>query len=281
MIEKIKIGDQEISVKENPELLKLVESVRKEEKDKLYGEITSLKSTVAELKAKSGKTPEELKELEELKTKLKSLETEKTSKDKELDELRKSMEEDKKKKQSEKSGEEKEKEVEAILAKLEQTLEAKLKPVEERLSKIADTTAKVTVAGKRKELLEKHKGYLIPELLSGNTVEELENNLKDALEVSKNYITVKNDKGKTVTLAEMEKMKAKAEEGKKKEEPKEKIIVVTGDGSGHYVPPMPPDGGSKKPEEMVKSMGEMSLEEFTKNKDVLKKQLMEQMKGGE
>jgi len=281
MIETVKIGDQEVSVKENPELLKLVESVRKEEKEKLYGEITSLKSNLAALKGKSGKSPEELKELEELKSSLEKAEKAKKEVDGELSELKKANDEFMKKQASGKSEEEKAKEVEALMAALEKTLNDKLKPFEEKLSKIGDVTKEVNVQAKRKDLLEKHKGYIIPELLTGSTVEELENNIKTALETSKHYITVKDKSGKNHTLAEMEELRVK--EAKEKEDKEkgghEKVIIVTGKEGRQYLAPMPPEGdASKKPEELIKGMGEMSLEEFKKNKDTLKRQLMEEMK---
>ena len=66
--EKIKLGDVEYVVKDHPELLKVIENARKEEKTKLYSQISSLDAKVKVLEDEK-KTSGELSSTKEEKLK--------------------------------------------------------------------------------------------------------------------------------------------------------------------------------------------------------------------
>ena len=183
---------------EHPELMSIVTETRKEEKDKLNTRIENhrkaedaLALQVAEEKISA---TEARKRAEKLDEELKALK----AKAKDLDDVDK---DDKggnspkhKTDDSKDTDERMQKIVEQAIAKVQATNDTKIAELENQLGK--------KVSGDyRDELLEKHKGTLIPDLLTGSTKEELDKSLEKALEVSKKYLTVEVG-GKTMTLAE-------------------------------------------------------------------------------
>lgn len=221
--ETIKIGEQEYKISEHPELVTLLEAARKQEKDKVYKDISGYKDQVKTLKEELDKTKSNsetakiTKELEEAQNALKDAQAQK---DVLNNKPATNPEEDKLKK---------EKMEEELLKKLEDSfekkLEEKLKTVsgtyEEKISKLENQLKGSEAASYRDKLLAQYKDQVIPNLVKGNTKEELDAALQEALEVSKDYVSV-DYKGKRVTLAEKAKLeeedRIKAEEKKKAEE---------------------------------------------------------------
>ena len=88
--EKIVIDGKEYSVKDNPELLALVQEVRKEEKDKLYSTISSKEAQIKVLEDEKKKTGElSAQKEEELKKAKDELAVAKADKEKLEEEMKK------------------------------------------------------------------------------------------------------------------------------------------------------------------------------------------------
>lgn len=278
--EKIKLGDVEYVVKDHPELLKVIENARKEEKTKLYSQISSLDAKVKVLEDEK-KTSGELSSTKE--EKLKKLQDElavvKAEKEKlegdgkggsgNPDDGDDGKGDDGKGKATKPTFSKKEAEqmVKEALAKQNETFEGKLAEVRGGLTQ-------KTVSDYRKEQLAKHKGLIIEQLVpDGLDSEEAVNKaIQTALETSKGYIAKEYDidgKKQKMTIAEYEEYETKqqgaGDDGN------------GGKGTGDYVPPTPPgkpDGGSGDltGKELLSKIEDMSDEEYAKHHEAIKKE---------
>jgi len=264
---EIKIDEKVYTLKDHPELLTLVEAGRKEEKKKLQGEITALRSKIG-----SG----ESSEIEELKKQL----TEKTKQvaavNEELVKIKESKAADDKKSEvldAKKKAKEKTPDWSEAFSKFKEEMLGHLKGVSEKVTATGAKATKIAVSSHRKELLEKYKGLIIPELLKGATIEELDSSIADVLKTSANYITAADSKGIKKTLAELQ-----AEEAEQKviDEKSKTPFVVKIDGVESTVNvPQPPDKGGEQTKEFKNPL-DMTSEEFAKNKEVMERELMKQ-----
>lgn len=191
----VKIGETEYKLADYPELMSIVTETRKEEKDKLNTrlethrraedalaeQVANEKITGAEARKRAEKLDEELKSL---KAKAKELEDDKGDKG--------GTPPKHKKDDSDDTDERMQSIVEKAIAKVKADSDTKIAELEKQLG--------TKVSGDyRDELLEKYKGQIIPDLLTGNSKDELDKSLEKTLEVSKKYLTVEVE-GKTMTL---------------------------------------------------------------------------------
>lgn len=249
--EKIKIGDTEITVKDHPELLALIETVRKQEKTKLHTDITTLeadkKALEAKIKENGTATEAQKAELEGMKTKLATLTAEKA----ELEKL---------KNPAAPKTEGSEDMMEKLLGKVTELI---TKNNQELLGKVTSMVTPIqqqTVDQYLTQVREKYKGQIIPELLTGKTKEEIDQNLPSVIKTSANYITVEYE-GKNVTLAEKE-----AAEAVKKATP------PANPPAEGKTPPTPPNNGTPPgtdPKTLIKDVSKMSAEEYAKNRSAI------------
>jgi hypothetical protein len=274
--EEIKLGDTVYKVKEHPEVLELIEIVRKEEKTKLYAEKADLEAKIKVLEAVENKSKDQEKTLKKLQDDLIIVNSEKSKVEKELAEIKKTAktpeelaEEERKRVEKEKAEKEKAssgltaEEVSKIVSEqLKKTTEVYQKALEKKQAEFDELRKNFSdknVAEYRNELLEKNKGLVIPDLVTGSTKEELDKSLVTALQTSKKYLTTVYN-GKTVTLFEKDELVKKAEE--KAEADKAKRNQGT--------PPnkfSPPDGGEEPDVDgktLIKDVSSMSAEEYSK-----------------
>lgn len=285
--DKIKLGDKEYSLKDNPELLDLVKEVRKDEKDKLYSQISTLeaKTKVLEDEKKANGELSATKEakLKELQDELAVAKAEKDKVEKELTGLKggkKSAEDDDddddddkgKTKKSKKSSTEPSFTKEELQVMLKQALKEQADEFEKKISEVKGGLNKKTVGDYRKEMLEKHKGLIIEQLVPENldSEEAVNKAIEKALETSKQYISNEYEvdgKKQKMTVAEYE-----AYEAKQKEQGKEKTPT------GSYTPPNPPakpEGGSGdlSGKELLSKIETMTDEEYAKHADQILKEV--------
>ena len=290
---KIKIGDQEVELKSNPELLNLVEAVRKEEKEKQHTEILGLKKALADKDVSETKLAELQKRLEEVEVAKKATEEEliviKAAK-KDLEETKKSEVGTKTEEIKTDEGKKGEQDLSLLIEgaltkfgqKMTEDLEKRFKNYETELEGLKNHTKTTTVESHKQKLITKYDGLIIPDLLTGNTIEEVDKSLAKALEISKKYITVSDDSGSKKTLEEIEQARKELEKKQQEEKGKQVVISVSDfaklseEGKAH-TPPIPPDPA--KVHEEIKNINEMSSEEFAKNKEYYKKQLRAELTG--
>ena len=282
--EKIKIGDQEVVVKDHPELLELLQKARKEEKDKLYSQISSLDAKVKVLEDEKKNNGElsatKEKELKELREELGAVKAEKEKLEKagkggsgaDLDDDDDDDTKGKTKSNSKSSQPSFTKEEMADM--LKNALDEQQKVFDEKLKEVKGGLNKKTVSDYRKEQLAKHEGLIIDKLVPEDldSEEAVNKAIADALEVSKNYISKEYEvdgKKQKMTLAEYEQY-----------EEKQKNAGAGGSqqqgGTGNYTPPIPPakpEGGSGDltGKELLSKIEDMSDEEYAKyHKEILK-----------
>lgn len=263
----IKIGDVEYNVADHPELLSLVESARKEEKDKLYGSINSMKAEIDKFKA--GATEAEKKDTE-YKEKLKKMQEDLTAK---TDELKKFEGIDPNKKPE--TPPKDKGEVSEEVKKLQEQLAKTEKEANERIAKIEREAQAKSLADYRKAKLVEHAGKIIDDFVPDNltTTEDIDKYVTDALDKSKKYIREEYTKADgTKVNATLEEIQGWEEE-KKKNPPTPPTA-----GTPTYVPPVvpPTGGGQANPEELMKDIKGMSPEQFAKNRDQLRAQIRQQ-----
>lgn len=264
----IKIGDTEFSVKDTPALLELIQTARKEEKDKLYAQIQSLESAKRVLedeKKISGKlTAEKEEQLVALKTELDTAKGDKVKLEAELKEFETGK--GKGKKEEEMKEMLTKDEVKAMVAEM---LKETAKEVSGKVEEVKKDLTTKEVADFRKELLEKNKGLLIEKLVPENldTKEAVTKAVDEALAESKNYIIKEYEVGgkkQKMTLAEYE---AFEQEAKEKEEAEKAARTP------QYAPgaqfPNPPAGfsGDLTDKDLLSKLDSMSDAEYAKHAD--------------
>ena len=257
----IKIGDVEYIVAEHPELLTLIENTRKEEKDKLYGNIETLKKEVETFK--NSFTSAEKKE-KDYKDQLSAKEAE----------LKKAQEDLKKfegidpTNSPKNDGEKMSKEFEEKLAKIQEEADKKQKEAAERIAKLEADHKAEKLAEYRERKLAEHKdkiiGDFVPENLTTN--EEIDASVTAALAKSKKYIRSEYTKADgTKVTGTLEEIEAWEEEAKKN---------PANPASPTYVPPTvpPAGGGGQGAEPVLKDVKDMSPEAFKQNREALRAQ---------
>lgn len=255
----IKIGEVEYNVADHPELIALVESARKEEKDKLYSSINSLKSEIEKFKGDA--TSAEKKETE-YKDNLQKLQD--ALKEKE-DALKKFEGIDPKNPKPKDDPMENER-----IKKLEEELAKKDADNQKRIAEMEAKMERDRLANYRKALLVNHAGKVIddfvPETLT--STEDIDKAVAEAVTKSKNYLRgefVKADGTKVQgTLAEIEVWE---EEAKK---------APTPPTPPTYVPPVPTPpagGGGVGGEDLLKDVKNMTPEQFKANRDAIRAQI--------
>lgn len=297
--EKIKLGDKEYVVKDHPELLELLQKARKEEKDKLYSQISTLQASVKvledEKKSNGELSATKEKELKKLQDELAVVKAEKeklegassggSGADPDEDDDEDDDDPKKKGKKSRKSSEPSftKKELQDML---KDALAEQQKAFDEKLAKVQGVLTQKTVSDYRKEQLAKHKGLLIEQLVPDNldSVEAVNKAIKDALETSKSYISNEYEidgKKQKMTIAEYEEYEAKQKDAGAGEQG-----GTGGQGTGNYTPPTPPqkpDGGSGdlSGKELLSKIDEMSDEEYAKHHKQLLKEVQSVKYGDE
>jgi len=273
--EKIKLGDKEYVLKDHPELMEIVQETRKEEKTKLYAEKASLEAKIKTLedeqKAKGDLSATKEKELKELREELGAVKSDKEKLEKEIAEAEKGKKKPEPKKEDEPKGLTKE----DVQALLKDALAEQAKEHKKEIEKVQGGLTAKEVSDYRKEQLAKHEGIIIAKLVPEGlkSKEDVNKAIEEALAESKQYITneyeVEEGKKQRMTIAEWEKHQADvaaAEEEKKK-------------GTGTYTPPQHPDkpdggsGGDLTGKELLGKIGEMSDEEYEKNRDAIMKEV--------
>lgn len=282
--EKIKLGDKEYVVKDHPELLELMQTARKEEKDKLYSDIATKeakiktledeKTTLGELSTtKEAKLKELQDELAVAKAEKEKLEKETKGKGKSKDDDDDDDDEDdkggKKGKGTKKSDAPTKEDFKEML---EEALKKQAEAHRLEIEKVQKGLNTKNVGDYRKEQLEKYKDVIIEDLVpeSLDSVEAVNKAVATALEKSKQYIrkdyTI-DGKSQKMTIAEYEEYEAKNKETKKGDEGaggKEK----TEDYESKKHPAKPGGGsGDLTGKELLARVDEMSQEEYEKNAD--------------
>lgn len=264
----IKIGDTEFSVKDTPALLELIQTARKEEKDKLYSQIQNLESAKRVLedeKKNSGKlTAEKEEQLVALRNELETAKSEKVKLEEELKEFETGK------------GKSKEDAMKDTLTKddvksmIAEMLKETAKEVSGKVDEVKKELTAKEIADFRKELLEKNKGLIIEKFVPDNldTKEAVTKAVEDALAESKNYIIkeyeIGGGKKQKMTLAEYE---AFDKEAKEKEE------LEKARRTQHYSPgeqfPNPPGGfsGDLTDKDLLSKLDSMSDAEYAKHAD--------------
>lgn len=283
--EKIKLGDKEFVVKDHPELLELLQKARKEEKDKLYSQISSFETKIKVLEDEK-KTNGELSVAKE--EKLKALQDELAVAKAEKEKLEKTKgggkgkpdpdDDDEEDDDEPKGKKSKSKAVANGISKedmadmLKTALEEQQKVFDKRLEEVKGGLNKKTVGDYRKEQLAKYKGFIIEDLVREDldSEEAVNKAIEQALEKSKPYIQKEYEvdgKKQRMTIAEYEEYeKSQKEKGN------------DGKGTGNYTPPTPPDrpdggSGNLTGKELLSRIEDMSDEEYAKHADQILKEV--------
>lgn len=263
----VKIGDVEYNTADHPELLALIEAGRKDEKGKLYTQISTLTAEIQTLKDSKTSVEELSKKDQEA---LKKLQDELAVAKSELEKV--SKQDPPKGGEGAKGGltqAEIDKQIQDALAKQQKEFEQKYSELK------GDITSK-TIADYRKELLEKNKGYIIEDLVPENldSKEAVNSAIEKALKSSKQYIrkdyTDADGKTTQLTLAEIEALELKAKED---EEAKRKAPIYVPAGGTPPTPP-PNGGGGLDSKVSVKDLKGMSQSEFEKNREALRQEIL-------
>ena len=273
----IKIGGVDIVVKDNPELLELIQTARQQEKDKLYSRIGTLEAEVKVLetakKTSEGLTTTQEKELNDLREKLGAEKAQKENVETQLKEIEGAKAEAAKKEGDGKTDPPKTVDTGMKATDVQKIVDEALKKqaeaYETRLAAVQGNLTAKEVNDYRDKILTNNKDLIIPALLPEGlkTTAEVDAALLKAIEISKPYITktyVKEDgKSEQLTLAEIEALEqAKVEKAK----------------TPTYVPPTAPArpevgdpdlAGAKLLEKLNNNT--LSDEEYEKNRDEIKR----------
>ena len=273
--EKIKLGDVEYIVKDHPAILEMLQSARKEEKDKLYSEIKTLKADMQVLADEKKKTGElsatKQVEFEKLQSDLAVVKAakeqlEKKSKEESGDD---DDDDDKKKKKAPASLTR-----EALQEVLKEALAQQKKEFDTELAAVKGGLNQKTVADYRKEKLEENKGLLIERLVPENldSREAVNKAIAEALMESKPYIRKDYDvdgKKQTMSITEYEAhTAAQKDKGDKGEAGRTQTYTQSA--------PAPPGGGGDadiSSKELLSKVSEMSDEEYAKHHKALLKEV--------
>jgi len=268
----VKIEGKEFVVAEHPELLAHFKEVAKEEKEKLYTDITEMKQKLAEFEAAKGQQNGATnKEIAELKKQLNVANNEKKLIEAELKGTKTTKTEGAKTKEV-KEVKEKEvayvKELEAKLLKQEQTAKEERDKIEATLSerfKLLEKQQKdFEFSAYKKEVKARYRGSILPEFLDSFTSkEDLDKGLPSVIENSKKYIMVDVD-GKQVSLAEKEKI----QKSSKPDDTQQRVVYVQG--------VKPPEEGSDID---FSSKNDFSQAEFGKNRESIMESLKNELSG--
>lgn len=262
----IKIGETELVISENQELIGLVESVRKEEKSKLYSTISALQTENKTLK-ESSKSGEDLAKTYE--DKIAKLESELANTKKEKN--KENMAEDTKPEVTRQTG----LTAEQVSKIVEDALKKQSEEYEGKITELSGKLNSKSVSDYRKEQLAKYKGSVISELIPENlsSTEEVDKAVEKALETSKDYIRkeYKDAKGKVqnLTLREIEELEKQPKEESK---PEKTPTYEGGNQSGVPTPP-PNTGGGVDGKSLIKDLDKMSNEEFEKNREAIRQEI--------
>jgi hypothetical protein len=278
--EKIVIDGKEYSLKDNPELMDLVQEVRKEEKDKLYSKISTTEAKIKvledEKKSTGDLSTKKDEELQKLKDDLAVTKKEKLDLEAEIKKGKKADDDDdedddkKKGKKQPSSGLSKD-DVASIVA---DALAKQQEGFDKKLEEVTGKLGKKTVADYKKEQLAKYKDVIIEDFVPENldSEEAVNKAIEKALEKSKQYIRKEVDVDgtkKSLTLSEIEELEAKKDKGDKGS--------GGGDGSGEGKknPPAKPDGGSGDltGKELLSKIEDMTDEEYAKHADAILKEV--------
>ena len=278
--EKIVIDGKEYSLKDNPELMDLVQEVRKEEKDKLYSKISTTEAKIKVLEDEkkstgdlSAKKDEELQKLKDdlavTKKEKSDLEAE-IKKGKKADDDDDDDDDDKKKGKKQPSGLSKD-DVASIVA---DALAKQQEGFDKKLEEVKGSLGKKTVADYKKEQLAKYKDVIIEDFVPENldSEEAVNKAIEKALEKSKQYIRKEVDVDgtkKSLTLSEIEELEANKDKGGKGSG------VGDGSGEGRKTPPAKPDGGSGDltGKELLSKIEDMTDEEYAKHAEAILKEV--------
>lgn len=263
----VKIGDVEYNTADHPELLALVEAGRKDEKGKLYSQISTLTAEIQTLKDSKTSIEELSKKDQEALKKLQD----------ELAVAKNALE--KVEKQDPPKGGEGAKGglTQAEIDKqIQDALDKQKTEFEKKYAEIKGDLNSKSIADYRKELLAQNKGIIIEALVPENldSKEAVNKAIESALKTSKEYIrkdyTDKDGKTSQLTLAEIEaiELKAKEEEDAKRKAP---IYVPAG---GNPPTPPPNGGGGLDSKVSVKDLKGMSQAEFEKNREALRQEIL-------
>ena len=268
----IKVGEKEYSVSELPEVLELIESVRKETKDKFHVEIEALKNRLGSIESGSKNEKNELEKISSEYSKLKETYSEAEAK---LRDLSKEKEESEKKKTTSAEAKKETSETLETLKAIQDGFTKTFSELTKRLDTVEGNSKKMGVESYKSSLLQKYSGHLIPELLFGETLEELDRNLSHAIETSKKYLLVTDDKGNKKTYTELENERVQKEKAEKEKSAGNSVIINVADIEKLRYPEPPK---TEAPKNMVENLKDMSNEDFEKNSAAIKKQLQEDMK---
>ena len=281
--EKIVIDGKEYSVKDNPEILELVQEVRKEEKDKLYSKISTTEAKIKVLEDEkkstgdlSAKKDEELQKLKDdlavTKKEKSDLEAE-IKKGKKADDDDDDDDDDKKKGKKQPSGLSKD-DVASIVA---DALAKQQEGFDKKLEEVKGSLGKKTVSDYKKEQLAKYKDVIIEDFVPENldSEEAVNKAIEKALEKSKQYIRKEVDVDgtkKSLTLSEIEELEVNKDKGGKGSGGGD---GSGGSGEGKKNPPAKPDGGSGDltGKELLSKIEDMTDEEYAKHAEAILKEV--------
>lgn len=276
--ETVTVDGKEVKLKDIPEFKTIMEAIRKQEKNKLYGQIKELELERDELKTKTGKTVEDEKKIKELSDSLAVLKSEKEKLEKQIKDEGKQETAAEKEAREKAEKEAKEKGGSGITATdvakiVTDALAGFEKRIDDKLAGVSGKVTETEVDLYKKEKLAEFKGLVIPDLVVGKTKEEIDASLKKAVETSKNYITVEHEgadgKKVTVTLAERDKL-VKAEEAAK--EAAAKVAAGGGGDAGAGAGPVPPKKTNAEVSPKLTDVSKMSQEEYAKNREAILKE---------
>lgn len=268
----VKIGEVEYVIADHPELAALIQAGRKDEKDKLY-------ATIKDNEAK-------IKVLEDEKKSLGTLsQADKDALKKAQDELAvaKADLEKVQKDDDKKDGKDKDKKpetgltAEQVQKMVADALKTQAEAHQTQLEAVQGNLTKKEVSDYREKMLAENKGLLIEGLVPTTlgSKEEVNKAIADALVASKDYIRkeyeVEDGKKEQLTLAEIEKLEAKKAETPP---PPAGGGTWTPNPNGGTPPPPPTGGGDLTGKELVKNLKNMSQDEFNKNRDAIKQEIL-------
>lgn len=267
-----KIGDKEYKLSDSPEILAIIETVRTQEKNKLYSQIATKEAEVTDLanklKAETGDKTVAANKLKEVEDALAVAKAEKVKIDADLQALKEAGE--KAEKDKDKKDPANSLTADAVAKIVADALAKQKQEFDQVISGLQTTVTTKSVEDYKKELLAKHKGLIIPNLITGNSIAELDASVVSALETSKDYITVEHGKDKKrLTLRERD---LAIEEERKAEE------LLKGSGGN---PAGTPPKGANPPEKgnpdltganLIKNIKDMSPEEYAKHRSEILKE---------
>ena len=278
--EKIKLGDVEYTVKDHPELLEMLQNARKEEKDKLYSQLSTLETKVKTLedadKSKAGLTKTQEEELKKLKDELAVVKAEKEK----LEKAGESDEEAKRKaEEAAKANGEKDQFTKAEMKEMvKEAMAEQKKSFDEELAKVRGEVSTKDVSDYRKEMIAKYDGVLIEKFVPTNlsSKEEVTKAINQALIDSKPYIRKEYEidgKKQEMSISEFEQHETESKAAA------EAAAAAGGQGGtppyNPQNPPGKPAGGNSDVtgKQLLEKVDSMSDEEYEKNRDAIMKEL--------